>query len=201
MNISSVKQYFSYAKTSITSLVLVMVAVSAPFITNFSTHAQSVWMTEDQCVAKYQNSSDDAAVFNCINDRSTDAMVYRAYRVVLGRAPDLGGQKFWTDVANKEVKAGKDPVYTVVRRMAGSSEYGNKYMTENTKLWVKELYIRAYGQKGDATGMKYWENEINKGKRTHVQVMTYFAQDKTVRHITSIPAVCYVSDYEPVCHY
>lgn len=201
MNIVSVKQYVKYAAPLIAVVFVATSAIAAPFANNQGTHAASDWTTVDGCKREVTATSPDTFVTSCINNRSVEGMVFRAYRSVLGRNPDTSGYKYWVKVAN--ANRSKDPVASVVKGLLASQEARNKgVLTENTQVFVSELYQKSLNRKPDTAGYKYWVNAINRmdGKRkTHQAVIGSFVQSAESKRVWSLEAPCYVTNYD--AHY
>jgi hypothetical protein len=197
MNIVSVKQYVKYAAPLVAIVFVATSAIAAPFVKSQNTHAANDWTTVEGCKKEATTTSPDTFVTTCINNRSVEGMVFRVYRSVLNRNPDTAGYKYWVSVAN--ANRSKDPVASVVKGLIGSQEARNKgVLTENTQVFVTELYQKSLNRKPDAAGYKYWVNEINRmdGKRkTHEAVIGSFAQSTEAKRVWSLEAPCYVTNY------
>ena len=191
MSLSSVKKFVS-------RIVLLLVApvMLATSINAIPVQAASGWKTEKQCRTEAAKSADDSYYVNCVNNQSLEAMVYRAYRVVLGRQPDRKGYNYW--VSKAYANRSNNPTAVVVRGLMNGSEYRNHVMTENTQLFVQETYKRAFNKAGDANGVNYWTKRINSMGKDHVsqeQFLAYFTQVSRTKRVWSLEAPCFVSNY------
>lgn len=198
VDFKSLKQYATYALPLISAAVVMVSVLSAPLIGNKSADAAS-WKTLAQCEKEAKNSNDDTYASRCINNESIEGAVYRVYRVVLGRQPDRSGFNYWVGKAQVAANQGKSPVSTVVTGLMASNEYRNKIMTGNNKLFIEETYVRAFGKKADAAGVKYWESRINSRAISHAQFLEHFAQIDRTKLTWSIEAPCYVTSYLRYC--
>ena len=200
MKIQSVKQYIKYAAPMAAVVILAGSVLAAPFASNSSTQAATGWTTKDGCAKEAAASSDDTYFNNCLNNRSVEGMVYRAYHTILNRDPDANGFKYWVGAASTNVKNGKDPVAPVIKSLYNSSEAAKSgLMTENTKVFVQAIYLNALRRNADTAGLNYWVNQIDRqdGKaKTRVEVAGLFAQNAEAKRVWSLEAPCYITNYD-----
>ncbi len=198
MNILSVKQYVKYAAPLAVVVLMASAVVAAPFLKNQNTQAANGWVTVSGCTKEAAASNDDTYFNTCVNNRSVEGMVFRAYRAILNRNPDSAGFKYWVNVA--AYNSSKDAVGPVVKGLLSSQEARNKgALTENTQVFVSELYQKSLNRNADSAGLKYWVNQINRmdGKRkTHQSVIGSFVQSTEAKRVWSIEAPCYVTNYD-----
>lgn len=85
------------------------------------------------------------------------------YEVLLGRAPDAGGLKFWTEKMGQPGTPGAntgsaDEKY-ILAAILGSDEFYLK--SGNTpQSWINALYEDLLGRAADGSGLAFWANEL-----------------------------------------
>lgn len=200
MKIKSVKQYIKYAAPLAAVVILAGSLVAAPIMSMGTTEAASGWTTKAGCAKEAASSSNDTYFNNCLNTRSVEGMVFRAYRTILNRNPDANGFKYWVTASETNVKNGKDPVAPVIKVLLNSSEAGKKGLrTENTRVFVQTIYLNALRRNADTAGLNYWANQIDRrdGKaKTRAAVAGTFAQNAEAKRIWSLEAPCYITNYD-----
>lgn len=185
MNIRSLKQYAKYAAPLVSVVVIFASVAAAPLLKSGTTNAAS-WETSASCKAKNPAVQE---YMRCLNQDSVEGMVFRAYQTVLGRTPEQAGFTYWVGVAKKNTA---NPTLAVVSGMMKTSEYGNRIMTGNPIVWVKEMYQRALYRTAGDTEVNYWVGQINNRKMTHQQVAAFFVQSAEQKRITAWEVPCYV---------
>lgn len=94
--------------------------------------------------------------------------VYRCYKKVLGRAPDVSGLNAWTKVLLEKTDTPEQVAYGFVF----SDEYQNKKVSDET--YVKMLYEVFLDRTYDQAGLKAWIGQLQKGESRY-QVFLGFA--------------------------
>lgn len=190
MNIARVK------RVVLVSLVAVTVAVTgvAP-LSSRPVEAAGSWRTAKQCEAEAYRSHDDMYYSNCINNKSYEGMVFRAYIVVLGRYPDARGFKYWSAKAAQQ-SSGTTTI-TVINGLMKSSTFKTKYNYADTRKFVSATYDRAFNRvgAGDPSGVTYWTNQINSKKISRAQFLANFTQNSRTKTTWSLEAPCYTNPY------
>lgn len=98
--------------------------------------------------------------------------VYRLYKAVFNRLPDIGGLAFWeghynsgmtlSDIANEFIK---------------SNEFQNTYgLTVNNTDFVCLLYKNVLGREPDSVGLAFWVENLATGRSTKVSVLVGFSE-------------------------
>lgn len=93
-----------------------------------------------------------------ITDDTEDAAAMRLYEVLLGRAPDADGAKFWLDTLDK----GANPL-EVIDGFLNSEEYSTTHGELSNSQFVNMLYEKALYRTPDQEGADYWENHLDNG--------------------------------------
>ncbi|KJB91914.1 DUF4214 domain-containing protein [Skermanella aerolata] len=89
----------------------------------------------------------------------TAAQVFRLYGATLGRAPDLGGLRSWTNaVENKALTLAQ-----ATDGFTGSAEFQAKYGSLDNTGFVKLLYNNVLDREADAGGLNAWVGGLNSG--------------------------------------
>jgi len=83
--------------------------------------------------------------------------VTRLYKLVLGRTPDSGGLKYWSDLLEDQVKSGAEVAYGFFF----STEYLNKKVSDSS--FVETLYLTLMNRSSDPSGKAYWLNYLTTG--------------------------------------
>jgi Ca2+-binding RTX toxin-like protein len=97
--------------------------------------------------------------------------VYRLYRGVLGREPDLPGLLHWTDLL-----AGGQSFQSIAAGFVGSAEFQRVYGALDDAGFVTLLYRNVLGRAPDPVGFAHWTGLLAAGARDRLQVVEAFAQ-------------------------
>ncbi len=81
-----------------------------------------------------------------------ETFVYQAYQDVLGRSPDAGGLKFWSDLINSGT-----PPDVLLSELVGSEEFGG------TVAPVARLYYSVFDRAPDLEGLRFWVSQRRSG--------------------------------------
>lgn len=103
-----------------------------------------------------------------ITNNVSDASTMRLYEVLLGRAPDADGAKFWLG----ELDKGYNP-YDAINGFLNSAEYLADNADISNNLFVNSLYEKALNRAADQEGADYWEALLNTGT-SHAEVAYFF---------------------------
>ena len=104
---------------------------------------------------------------------SNEDFLNQAYQQILGRAPDVGGQKYWADQL-----AGGASQQDVEKAILASQE-------EKNKLFVDQLYQSDFGRAPDAGGEQYWMSQLNSGGMTPEQIQAKFLNSPEMQGYTA----------------
>ena len=97
---------------------------------------------------------------------------YRLYRAAFGRAPDVAGLSYW--IASMDRGAGLE---AVAAGFSKSAEFKVLYGDNPTNAeMVARLYLNVLGREGDAAGVAYWNNILDKKLATHALVLASFSE-------------------------
>lgn len=141
------------------------------------------------------SSRTDARTNTCIQE-SAEAVVFRAYKGVLGYNPDDAGYKHWS----AELINGKKTYHQVVDAIAKTTDKTTAVNAMSAGELVNRLYTRVLGYTPSSADASYWQNQINDNKRTRDQVIAYFANTGKVSvenakaRVTGPDAKQYVTD-------
>jgi len=97
--------------------------------------------------------------------------VARLYGAALGRAPDVGGLTYWTNV----VDGSHASLATVAGDFAASPEFISDYGNLDNTGFVQRLYQNVLHRAGDAGGVQYWANTLA-GGQSRGSVLLSFAE-------------------------
>jgi hypothetical protein len=97
--------------------------------------------------------------------------VARLYQAALGRAPDIGGLRYWT----AEVDNVKVPLPSVASGFTGSLEFIHNYGALSDPDFVQRLYQNVLGRPGDSGGVLFWQNVLASGS-SRGDVLLSFSQ-------------------------
>ena len=89
---------------------------------------------------------------------AAQGFVTRLYQTALGRTPDEGGLKTWTDQLTTHTMTGAQ----VAANFFASAEYLGKNRSD--KNFVEDLYVAMMDRGSDAEGMKTWTSQIVLGR-------------------------------------
>ncbi len=97
---------------------------------------------------------------------------YRLYKAAFGRAPDIAGLSFW--IKAMDAGAAFEAVANGFSQSAESrSLYGEK--PTNAEM-VARLYLNVLGREGDAAGIAYWVDALDKNRVSQTQVLADFSE-------------------------
>jgi hypothetical protein len=98
--------------------------------------------------------------------------VYRLYKAAFDRAPDAGGLGFWIDNAER--------MPLTMEQMAGffmdSDEFRKRYGNPDHRNFVQQVYRNALHREGEAAGIDFYLDFLNKGTISRAQVLTSFSE-------------------------
>lgn len=98
--------------------------------------------------------------------------LYMLYKAAFNRAPDDVGMGYWLSL----VDAGKDIVTDIAEGFVRAPEFIAKYGSNPTNAYyVDQLYRNVLGREGEEEGVRYWNAELNTGKRSKAEVLVQFA--------------------------
>ena len=100
---------------------------------------------------------------------ATQNLVNTAYQGLLGRAPDKGGQQYWTDQLN----SGKATPQDLINAIASSTE-GTEYANEQT---LNGLYMNALGRAPTQEEQNKYLPDMAQNKITQDQIQQTLAKD------------------------
>ena len=86
-----------------------------------------------------------------------ESFVTRCYKVILGRAPDADGLKYWADSLEEGEKAASN----IIDGFVNSQEFLNRHYGNDEAVEI--LYLAMLNRAPDAGGKAYWVNMLNIG--------------------------------------
>lgn len=97
---------------------------------------------------------------------------YRLYGGAFDRTPDEGGFRYWTDTLDSGV---------TLQRVAGSflvsKEFTARYGTSlSNQSFVEALYQNVLHRPGEAAGISYWNDVLNKNLAERAEILVSFTQ-------------------------
>lgn len=210
MKFVSIKQYVKYAAPMITSVVLLAGVTSGIFVNQPEVSAAQLKTVAD-CRNQFKPANPQNANYViCVNNDTYEAMIYRAYKGVLGRAPESNPwlvYDYWLPIA----KSSSNPTLTVVSKMMKSSEYRNSEMgklpadgeagfesSDNIK-WVKLLYPQALDRQAVGDEAYIWASSMQSQRgytgKSRAQVASEVIQSKEAKNAPGsvINAPCYIA--------
>ena len=87
-----------------------------------------------------------------------NAEVFRLYEAALGRAPDAGGQAFWSSSLSH---GGTPP--QVAQSLVGSAEFRQTFGNLSASDFVSTLYQNVLHRAADTAGLQFWTNSLQSG--------------------------------------
>ncbi len=98
--------------------------------------------------------------------------IYRLYKAVLGRDPDLQGLFGWSD----QLLAGTRDLTDVAAGFVQSGEFQSVYGALSHAGFVEQLYLNVLGRAPDAAGFAHWTAQLESGALRREQVVTGFSE-------------------------
>jgi hypothetical protein len=118
------------------------------------------------------------AIFGNTAARAEVDMVGDFYRGLLARMPDDGGFAYWVGrFRSAQCQGGSavtDAAESISSQFVASPEYGNRG-TSNA-VFLVDMYDAFMRRGPDPDGLRYWQGELDAGRRTRDQVRHEFAQ-------------------------
>lgn len=206
MKFVSLKQYVKYAAPLATVAVISVSAVTAPFLNQQKADATSLKAVADCRVQYAPANPQNSKYVSCVNNETYEAMIYRAYKGILGRAPESNPwlvYNYWLPIA----KSSPNPTLTVVSKMMKSSEYRGNTLgqipdsgegSDNVK-WVNALYPRTLDRRAGAEEAYYWAAAMQSQRgytgKTRAEVAAVIIQSKEAKNAPGsvINAPCYIA--------
>lgn len=149
--------------------VLAVIGVVAVVLTRASGTPEYQYSWSKYCVAAHGSSS-ATEVAKC-KDKSAESMVYRLYRGLFDKSPDVGGYKYWTQkLAGDRIKIVETGLVTSNVAKLGLAA-GSTASRSSDTAFVKALYsnmlrreatdkeMTSWRDKLKATGSKKWSRE------------------------------------------
>jgi hypothetical protein len=98
--------------------------------------------------------------------------VYMLYQAAFNRTPDASGLGYWINAVDK----GSNITTVVAQSFINSGEFIAQYGANPTNAsYVNNLYQNVLHRAGDASGVAYWNQELNSGAVTKAYVLEQFA--------------------------
>ena len=104
--------------------------------------------------------------------------VTRCYEKILGRKPDSGGLKSWSE----QLRAGTKTAAEIINGFMNSTEFQKKYLSDTETIEI--LYNTMLDRKSDEGGMKYWLGYLRAGNPIGV-VINGFCNSTEFRKLCS----------------
>jgi hypothetical protein len=128
--------------------------------------------------SKYKITPDDFSFVYHAQHAATDipitnnnSLIYRLYEAAFARCPDEAGFRFWVDAHNKGWN-----VSDIASCFVNSSEFQQKYGIDiSNNEYVYALYQNILGREPDAAGLQYWQDNLNSGKWSREEELSFFA--------------------------
>lgn len=195
MKFVSLKQYVKYA-APIVSVAVLMVGMTSGLFVNQPKASAAALKTVADCRNQFKPAKPSNPKYvNCVNNDTYEAMIFRAYRGVLGRHPEPNPwlvYDYWLPIAKKS----SNPTEAVVSTMMKTKEYQQSTFgkTANHTNWTKTLYTRTLDRPASASEASYWTSQLTSGK-TRVQVAATVVQSPEAKKAPGsvINAPCYIA--------
>jgi|GEM_PF-1157951 len=109
--------------------------------------------------------------------------VYRLYQAAFDRQPDKTGLASWIGGADNGM-----PLVTIAQGFVTSWEFGLKYGNPSNHEYVDLLYQHVLHRPGEAGGLAYWYDQIDRNLQTRAQILVGFS-DSTENQAAVIGAI------------
>jgi Domain of unknown function (DUF4214) len=111
-----------------------------------------------QVLASFAESQENRSKTLSTAGDKHDAEAYRLYQAALNRAPDQGGQSFWSSALANGVTPSQ-----VAQSFIGSPEFQQHFGGLDDSHFVSALYQNVLHRTGDAGGQAFWEGTLHQG--------------------------------------
>ena len=125
---------------------------------------------------QYQLISDLRASADNTGNVDPVARLYSAYFL---RNPDPGGFHYWLTK-----KRNGTNLSAISNTFATSSEFKNRYGSLSNGAFVNLVYQNVLGRAGEPSGVTFWTNQLNAGKKTRGQVMANFSESSEYKRVS-----------------
>jgi hypothetical protein len=166
--LKSSKVNFKSTKVQLLATALIFAVIGGGFLLYKSfaaTALNSYQFSVAKCTATVTKVGDRPCV-----DVSAEFWVYRLYKGLEAREPDANGYQFWTQA----LAGNREKPSRVTDRFVDSS---SKAKAGTNKEFVVRSYKNFYGRDGDAAGINYWTNQLDKKAKTRSEVAFEFAKN------------------------
>lgn len=143
---------------------------------NPSSSESSTWVsrltsgshTGQDLIVALRQSGDNTSVAN---------PTVRLYRAVLRRTPDVGGMSYWLSAR----RTGGWSLVGMADYFVRSPEFRARYGSLTNRQFVTLIYRDILDRPGDAAGIAYWTDQLNRGLRRRGQVLLGFTESPEYR--------------------
>lgn len=116
--------------------------------------------------------ADAMVALDSLGPEGLAGQAYRIYQAAFNRTPDMAGVGFWISTLD----AGNS-LYSVASGFTKSAEFATLYGTAPTNAHVVDLlYLNVLHRPGEAGGVAYWNNVLDKGIGDVAQVLAAFSE-------------------------
>lgn len=114
--------------------------------------------------------TDGDLIFDVTSVRAPAA--YRLYGGAFDRTPDEGGFRYWTQTLDSGVS-----LHDVAASFIVSKEFTDRYgSSQSNAAFVDALYLNVLNRPGEAAGVAYWNDVLNKKLADRADVLVSFTQ-------------------------
>ena len=156
-------------KRTIIALIIALTAILSP----------SIASAQEDHVVGLENGSEwqviEGNYLSGYEPETSDVIINRIYKGVLGREPDVGGLVYWIDL----VDSGTIDYADMAAEFVNSEEY--RITTGNPETFIDALYANVLDRQPDAAGKQYWLNQwASKGNTLYGagEIAMYFANSE-----------------------
>ena len=111
--------------------------------------------------------------------------IIRLYDTVFDRAPDAGGLEFWNEATHRGLTMdGMADLFIT------APEFQSRYGAPDNREFVGQLYRNVLDREGEAGGMAWWTDILNRGLADRSDVVQGFSE--AAEHVAKVTAADYL---------
>lgn len=114
------------------------------------------------------------------------AQVFRLYKTVLGRDPDIGGAIGWTNRLVEDLT-----LTEVAERFTASREFQKRYSAADDKSFVTLLFYNVLDRYPSEAGLANWSRQLEAGAMTRAELVAAFSQTREFVNKTEAEVMAY----------
>ncbi len=118
-----------------------------------------------------QSQTVEETLADVVAENNSAAMVDRLYLIFFGRTPDADGYDYWI-----HERSHGESLEDIAEWFAESSEFKRRYGGGSFEDFLNRLYTNVLDRDPDATGNRYWLDQLEKNEVNRGTIVVYFSE-------------------------